>query len=182
MFGGVFHDFLEGPWEQVRGYLKEELEQLQNVLASQWSKVFGTDGTLNPEAIEGDFTTQGVVYLSNEGPHGKPRWAKVNVNAGVKNRLRFVNFVRATAGNTLVGRDSGAGDFQQINVGDALDIQTGDLNVLVDGTTIQVNGSNQLEVNSIIALGSLVPLSVGAEPLAFVSDGAGSPILVSYIP
>lgn len=29
LFGGVFHDFLDGPWEEARGFLKEELEQLR---------------------------------------------------------------------------------------------------------------------------------------------------------
>lgn len=181
MFGGVFHDFLEQPWEQARGYLREELEQLQNVLASQWEKAFGTDGLLNSEAIDGESTGVGVVYISNEGPHGRAKWAKVNVNAGVKNRLRFLNFVRATTGNTLVGRDSGAGDFEQLSVGDALDITSATLDVQVDNTTIQVNGSNQLEV-MVSGLGNWVPLSLGTEPLQFVSDGAGKPIYVWYTP
>lgn len=30
--------------------------------------------------------------------------------------------------------------------------------------------------------GSWIPLSAGVEPLAFISDGAGSPILVAYTP
>ena len=30
--------------------------------------------------------------------------------------------------------------------------------------------------------GSWIPLSLGVEPLTFVSDGAGSPILVAYTP
>jgi hypothetical protein len=181
MFGGVFHDFLEGPWEQVRGYLREELEQLQNVLASQWEKAFGTDGLLNEDVIDGDPHGGGVVYISNEGPHGRPKWAKVNVNAGVKNRLRFVNFVRATSGNVLIGRDNGVGDFEQITVGDALDISSAALNVQVDGVSIQVNGSNQLEVLG-SGVGNWIPLASGAEPMTFISDGAGNPILIYYTP
>lgn len=30
--------------------------------------------------------------------------------------------------------------------------------------------------------GGFVPLSLGVEPLAFLSDGAGNPILVAYTP
>lgn len=126
MFGGVFHDFLEQPWEQARGFLREELEQLQNVLASQLSKVFSTDGTLTGDAIDGDFSpsTVGTVYLSNEGPHGKPKWAKVNVNAGVKNRLKLINFVSASA-SVLLGRRSGtSGDYEPITVGEGLSMST----------------------------------------------------------
>lgn len=171
---------MEGPWEQVRGFLREELEQLQNVLASQWEKAFGTDGLLNPDVIDGD-AHHGLVYISNEGPHGKPKWAKVNVATGVKNRLKFVNFTRAATGNILLGRDTGAGDYEPIVVGDALDIVSGDLDVQVDNDTIFINLDNQLEVNT-SGLGSWVPLSLGVEPLQFVSDGAGRPILVAFTP
>lgn len=131
MFGGVFHDFLEQPWEQARGFLREELEQLQNVLASQWSKSFNTEGTMNGEAFEGDFSpsTAGRVYISNEGPRGRPRWAKVDANAGVKNRLRFVNFVQATLPSVLLGRRSASsGDFEQISLGDGLEMSGTELN------------------------------------------------------
>jgi hypothetical protein len=181
MFGGVFHDFLEGPWEQVRGYLREELEQLQNVLASQWEKAFGTDGLLNEDVIDGDPHNGGVVYISNEGPHGRPKWAKVNVNAGVKNRLKLANFVQAAGSNTLLGRDNGAGNYESIAVGDALDISSATLNVKVDGVTVSINGSNELQALA-SGLGSWVPLSSGAEPLTFISDGAGNPIFITYTP
>lgn len=32
LFGGIFHDFLDGTWEEARGFLKEELEQLRTSL------------------------------------------------------------------------------------------------------------------------------------------------------
>lgn len=53
-----------------------------------------------------------------------------------------------------------------------------DLKVRVDGVTITINGSNQLE--SLSAGGSWIPLSAGVEPLTFISDGAGNPVLVAY--
>lgn len=31
-YGGVFHDWIDGPWEQARGFLKTELEQLRVAL------------------------------------------------------------------------------------------------------------------------------------------------------
>src|SRR4051812_2606770 len=114
MFGGIFHDFLEQPWEQARGYLKEELEQLQMTLAAQWSQLFDTDGTLKSEAIDGASTTS-TLYVSNEGPGGKPKWAKINLLNGVKSRLRLENFTQAAGSNTLLGRDTGAGNYESIS-------------------------------------------------------------------
>lgn len=178
MFGGVFHDYLYGPWEEVRGYLVEELEQLQNVLSSQWARVFNTEGTLTPDAIEGDYSS-GVVYVSNEGAGGTPKWAKVNVATGVKGRLGLANFTQATGGNRLLGRDVGAGNYEEIITGDALDVASATLDVKVDGVTITINGSNQL-VAAAGTGGSWIPLSTGTEPLTFISDGAGNPILVAY--
>lgn len=182
MFGGIFYDFLEGPWENVRGYLREHLEQLQVTLSANWAKAFDTNGNLNSEVIDGNSTTAGVVYISNEGPGGKPKWAKVNLSTGVKNRLKFINLIAATSGNVVVGRDSGGGDFQQIDMGDALDISGAAMNVLVDGTTITVNGSNRLQVLAAPLAGNWVPLSLGTEPLQFVSDGSGNPIFTWYEP
>lgn len=42
--GGIFHDFLEGPWEEARGFLREELEQLYTTLKTQQSTVFFARG------------------------------------------------------------------------------------------------------------------------------------------
>lgn len=51
------------------------------------------------------------------------------------------------------------------------------LGVRVDGVTVTINGSNQLVA---AGGGDHVPLALGTEPLTFVSDGAGSPILVPF--
>jgi hypothetical protein len=52
------------------------------------------------------------------------------------------------------------------------------------GVVITTNpGTNTVTITASGAAGvSYIPLSVGTEPLAFVSDGAGRPILVSYTP
>lgn len=56
-------------------------------------------------------------------------------------------------------------------------LEAGPLAVKVDGVTVQINGDNALEA---IAAGGWVPLALGTEPLTFVSDGAGQPVLVAY--
>lgn len=132
MFGGVFHDYLEAPWEQARGYLKEELEQLFITLGNQWGRAFSVEGTLTADAIDGVSTVK-TVYVSNEGPRGKPKWAKIDLPIGVKNRLRLPNFAEATA-NTLLGRrEASVGDYEPIVIGDGLE--------LISTTTLTAQGA-----------------------------------------
>jgi len=73
-FGGVFHDWIDGPWEQARGYLREELEQLHISLGFKFNRILTTDGTLNNLLIQGDPT--GVrKYVANSGsPSNAPKW------------------------------------------------------------------------------------------------------------
>lgn len=125
MFGGIFHDYLNGPWEAVRGYLREELEQLQAALNYQWSKSFDLDGTLTSSVIDGDSSVN-TVYVSNEGPDNKPKWARINLANGVKGRLQYSSLPRAGP-NVLMGNGTGTGDYGEIAVGAGLDLTDDEL-------------------------------------------------------
>lgn len=128
-FGGVFYDFLDGPWEQARGYLKEHLEQLFSTTTAQWSNTFNEEGELNPDIIP-SATKVPTFYISNEGPKGALKWARVNLINGVKNRLALGNFALATA-NTVLGRGAGSGNYTPLTVGEGLEI---------DGTELKATG------------------------------------------
>ena len=56
------------------------------------------------------------------------------------------------------------------------------LGVRVDGVSIVINGANQLEVDAAQAVGYYALLTTGAEPIDFISNGAGSVIMVPWIP
>jgi hypothetical protein len=133
--GGQFYDFLEGSWDQAKGYLREHLEQMKIALDSQWSQVFAKDNTLNFGAIAAPpgIPAGGNVpsYVANTGPNKAPRWDKVDVSVGVKSRLQFAHLIAATVGGVLIGRESGtAGNFEEITPGYALNIS---------GTTLRVS-------------------------------------------
>lgn len=75
MFGEIFHDFIEGPWEQARGFVRLELESLRGALNAHWSGVFNDDDTLSADAIAGD-PTAGLRYVANTGENFSPKWEK----------------------------------------------------------------------------------------------------------
>lgn len=73
-FGGVFHDWIDGPWEQARGFLREELEQLHISLGANFSRILNNAGTLSGFLIQGDGTGTRK-YIANTGvPDNAPRW------------------------------------------------------------------------------------------------------------
>jgi hypothetical protein len=81
----------------------------------------------------------------------------------------------------LVGTDNGA------NSTYALGLATSGVvaGTYGDGTNIpqvviDAKGRVTSATNIPVGIGSFVPLSLGVEPLQFVSDGAGRPILVAY--
>lgn len=120
MFGSTFYDFLEGPWDHAKGYLREHLEQLSISLNAQWARAFNSDQTLTEFAI-GNPGANVPSYVANTGPNRSPRWEKVDVAQGVKSRLRYVNFTAATAASRLLGRRStSAGDWEEISLGEGL--------------------------------------------------------------
>lgn len=164
MFGGVFHDFLQGTWDEAKGFLREELEQLRTALNRKWANAFGADNTLQTVAIEGS-TTNVPLYAGIEDPDGPIKWFKVNVADGVKSRLKLSNFVQATAASVLLGRRStSAGNFEQITLGAGL---------TMSGTVLS---------STITQAGSYIPVVTGAEPVALVSNGAGELIVVAFEP
>ena len=115
-FGGTFYDFLDGPWDAAKGYLKEHLEQLTIAISTQVGEAFNSDNTLTERAIGGS-PAPVPSYVANTGPRRSPRWDKVDVASGVKNRLRYVNLTAATTGSLLLGRGSGAGgNWQEITL------------------------------------------------------------------
>ena len=160
MFGGIFHDYLDGPWDEAKGFLKEELEQLRTTLMAQWNAVFGENGFLTADAIQGDSTIT-TVYVSNEGDDNAPYWAKVNLVNGVKGRLRFSNMVEIAA-SSLLGRGSAAG--------------TGDIEVITIGTNLEMDGTTL----NVISGATLVPMTTGAEPLEIMSNGDGTVLLIEF--
>ncbi len=56
------------------------------------------------------------------------------------------------------------------------------LGVRVDGVSIIINAANQLEVDAAAAVAYYAPLTTGAEPIDFISNGGGSVVMVPWIP
>ncbi len=79
--------------------------------------------------------------------------------------VSFAKFQAASAGSILLGRgSSGAGDFQQITLGAGL---------AMAGTVLDTTGTASVPY---------APMTTGAEPMVFLSDGAGSPIMIPFTP
>lgn len=135
MFGGIFYDFLETPWEVARGALREHLEQLQTTLTAQWAAAFNADGTLKSSTTAtGDFSSPGtgLVYISNEGAGGAAQWAKVSLTNGVKGTLPLTKLPTQTAA-TLLGRRAGStGSPEELTVANGVEF---------NGTVIQAPGA-----------------------------------------
>lgn len=110
----TFHDYLNGKWEDVRGYLIEELEQLHAATSSQFSSIVDSGGGLSSTIVPGSTATP-TFYISNEGPHGKSKWARINLLNGIKGRLPLTNFALANAFSVL-GRGSTSGNYQSITL------------------------------------------------------------------
>lgn len=107
-----------------------------------------TGGGSGITALTGDVTAT--------GPGSVP--ATISAHA-----VTFAKFQAASAASRLLGRGSasGAGDFQEITLGDGL---------TMDGTALKATGQ------------PYQPLTTGSEPMAFVSDGMGNPVMVAFTP
>src|SRR5260370_571190 len=112
--------YLDGPWEVVRGYLREDLDHIEAALNQRWNTVFGDTNKLKSGTIGGD-ATPATRYVPNTGTANTPNWDQVNLSNGVTSRLPFANLTAATGPSHLLGRDSGsAGDFEDITLGSGL--------------------------------------------------------------
>ncbi len=73
-FGGIFHDWIDGPWDQARGPLRDELEALHISLGKTVGNIINSDGSLSSFVIQGDGTADRR-YIANTGtPNNAPRW------------------------------------------------------------------------------------------------------------
>ena len=163
-FGLINSEWLTVPWEQARDFLKTELESLRLVISRRWASVFSADNTLLPDAILGDKTIV-PQYVANTGPKFKPKWDKVDVQNGVKNRLQFGHLVAAAQPSILIGRESGsAGDFEEITPDPT--------QFMFDGTTLKLVSEG---LDYVVA-------SDGGNPPQPMDDGAGSFFYIPYTP
>lgn len=129
--GIIFHDSLDGPWEQASGHLRLELEAIRGVLNTLLGTSFNVGGTLSATAVEGDGTIA-TRYVSNTGTDNGLKWEQVDLSNGVKSDLPFSN-IEQIAASKLLGRGSasGLGDIQEITLGPGLSMA---------GTTLSSSG------------------------------------------
>lgn len=161
--------YTDASWEESRGWLRLDLDHIQTAFNQLVDQTFTVNGTLSHEVfdisgIPGDSTTP-TRYVANTGPLGAPKWDQVELTNGVKGTLPFTNLPTLPA-SRLAGRGSaaGAGVIEPISLGSGLTLT---------GTVLSAAAVSAL---------SYVPLATGAEPMVFLSDGAGSPILVPFTP
>lgn len=144
--------YLDGPWEAVRGYLREDLEHIQAAINSRQTEQFGgaTGSTLQAGTISGD-DSQTPRYVANTGQDNAPKWDQVDLSSsGVRGRIPYSKLPQADAA-TLIGRRDGisGGDYESVEIDEdaGLDITSGSnpvLSVKVDGSTVDFNGSGEL--------------------------------------
>ncbi len=67
--GNIFHDYLDGPWEVARGYLREELDQLYVALRSRLDGEVAASGDriTNSSGQTPSGLTQGSMWLEYSG-------------------------------------------------------------------------------------------------------------------
>lgn len=202
-FGGSFSDFLTLPWEQARGFIKEELEQLKTALQGILGALVNSDGTLS-EAAFGGTGANVPSYLANTGTNKAPKWEKIDLTNGVKNRIKYSNLPTGTANaQSVIGFSSTGQSFQEIYVRNSIP----DLKIYSDQLVLQetavvagtygdvgniprfvVDSKGRITNVTLVPLSaaptaiSYIPLSLGIEPLTFASDGVGTPILIPYTP
>ena len=96
--------YLDGDWPEAKGWLYQDLEHLEIVLNQLFAEAFDDDNHLSSLAVPGDSTID-TVYISNEGENHTPKWARINLENGVKNRLALSHLAQIDS-STLLGRGS----------------------------------------------------------------------------
>lgn len=181
--------FLDGPWERVREYLRTDLEHIEAAFNQQKTATFDESNKLKPSAILGTSSADSR-YVSNQGTNHSPLWDQVDLSNGVKKRLPFAHIVPATRPGILIGREGTiAGDLQEIVIGSGLQL-TGRVLSASGGSGGGLQGEDGEDglpgppgpAGSNAFGTAYIPVSTGAEPLVFVSNGAGSPLLAPYTP
>lgn len=118
-YGMVLHDFLDGPWEEVRGFLKEELDQLYVSLSAQLGVMFTENNTITQFAIGGNHAPA-TRYVGNTGPGNSPQWTQVDLLNGVTGDLPFSNIVPIPTGTVLGNGSGGDSDITPLTLGSDL--------------------------------------------------------------
>jgi len=190
-FGFIGHDFMDLDWTQARGYLREELEQLRAVLNRSRVNLGNTldiEGRLDynnlPEAdnapsvigarVDGDFRE---IRL---GPGLVINGDTISVSPSeLTNALQLIPIEESFTPYPLVPTfqttsSSSSTTSSQTSPTLPLELQE---DREFPWPQQPYFGNNP---NPNVKLVSWVPLSLGVEPLQFVSDGAGSPIFVTF--
>ena len=147
--GTVFHEYLDGEWEQSRGYLREELEQLRNALQHQ----------LDADEI---ITT---------------------INQTVTNTITTSGGITQLTGDVTAGPGSGS----QIATLSNTAVTPGTYGNSTNVSQVTVNSKGRVTAAANVAInfspnGAYAPLTFGTEPITFVSNGVGAPVMVAFIP
>lgn len=118
---------------------------------------------LNEAPLEGDI-------LVPDGHKGKPVRPKFS-----KPWQQYLSTLRQATGGGIAPADA---EYVLTDPNPALP----NASVLVSTSTVTVDTSTPGQVKLIARTGiAFVPLALGGEPLTFVSDGSGNPILVAFI-
>lgn len=131
--------FTDGTWEQVRGYLRDDLERIQAEFNNHVDQTTSLDGSLPAEVIQGD-ASHGRRYVANTGVDPvtggpAPKWDVVLLDgSGIAGRLPFDHIATLDPGFLIGRRNSGsAGDLEPITVGSGL---------VMTGATLSASGSS----------------------------------------
>lgn len=131
MLGGIFSDFLDQPWEQARGYVREELQQLRLALQQQTIGNASGGNGLKSSDVSGAYDVQ-PRYISNMGTGNSPKWDRVDLVNGVTGKISLARLPTAAL-STLLGRGAASnGDYEPITLGSGL---------TMTGTTLSASGS-----------------------------------------
>jgi len=164
--------YIDGPWEAVRGYLKEDLEHIQEAINQRWYGSFNGDGNLLADTIQGD-PTPATRYVANTGTDNNPKWDQVNLVNGVKGRLGF-NHLPTASSDTIIGRGNGNGDFGALDVGNGLTIEASTIKAEAFPVGSVYQTVSPHDPSSLLGYGDWELLAIGT------ASSPGDPIVFYY--